>query len=219
MNVTERLRKDADDIWKEIKEHPFVTELYSGDLPLDKFEFYILQDYYYLVRAIRNFSIISSKARSVDNMRDVTEILHLEAQSEFEGYEKFLDRLGYSLEDAVQVEPIPVNVSYSSFLISTSSLNSFEVAMTSVLPCFWSYVEIAEHHTDKLEGNDKQIYKDWAKVYGTESYLELVEKMKGIVDEVGKEYPYDELKDVFITASRYEYMFWDAVYNNEGWPV
>lgn len=219
MNITGRLRKDADDIWKEIKEHPFVIELYSGDLPLDKFEFYILQDYYYLVRAIRNFSIISSKARSVDNMRDVTEILHLEAQSEFEGYEKFLDRLGYSLEDAVQVEPIPVNVSYSSFLISTSSLNSFEVGMTSVLPCFWSYAEIVEHHSDKLEGNDKQIYKDWAKVYGTESYLELVERMKGIVDEVGKEYPYDELKDVFITASRYEYMFWDAVYNKERWPV
>ena len=219
MNITERLRKDADDIWKDIKEHPFVIELYSGDLSFDKFEFYILQDYYYLVRAIRNFSIISSKARSVDNMRDVTEILHLEAQSEFEGYENFLDRLGYSLGDAAQAEPIPVNVSYSSFLISTSSLNSFEVGMTSVLPCFWSYAEIAEHHSDKLEGNDKQIYKDWAKVYGTESYLELVEKMKGIVDEVGKGYPYKKLKEVFITASRYEYMFWDAVYKKEGWPI
>ncbi|MFW6375891.1 MAG: thiaminase II, partial [Thermoplasmatota archaeon] len=159
------------------------------------------------------------KASAVDHMRDVTEILHLEAQSEFEGYEKFLDRLGYSLEDASQVEPIPVNVSYSSFLISTSSLNSFEVAMTSVLPCYWSYAEIAEYHSDKLKENDKQIYKDWAKVYHTDSYLELVERMKAIVDKVGEGYPYEELKEVFITASRYEYMFWDAVYNKERWPV
>nr|AGF93056.1 transcriptional activator, TenA family [uncultured organism] len=219
MNITERLRKEADEIWKEIKEHPFVVELYTGDLPLDKFEFYILQDYYYLVKSIRNFSIISSKASSVDNMREVTEILHLEAQSEFEGYEEFLDRLGYSLEDAAKVEPIPVNVSYSSFLISTSSLNSFELGITSVLPCFWSYAEIAEYHRDKLSENNKQIYKDWAKVYETKSYLNLVERMKDIVNEVGEGYPFEELKDVFITASRYEYMFWDAVYNKKGWPI
>ncbi|MFP4051762.1 MAG: thiaminase II [Thermoplasmata archaeon] len=219
MNITERLREDADDVWKEIKDHPFVVELYRGDLPLDKFEFYILHDYYYLVQAIRNFSIISSKARLVDNMRDVTEILHLEAQSEFEGYEEFLKRLGYSLEDAAQVEPIPVNVSYSSFLISTSYLNSFEVAITSVLPCFWSYAEIAEYHRDQLNDNETQIYKDWAKVYDMDSYLELVERMKAIVDEVGEGYPYEELKEVFTIASRYEYMFWDAVYNKEGWPV
>lgn len=219
MKISERLREDADDIWMKIKKHPFVVELYKGELPLDKFEFYILQDYYYLVQAIKNFSIISSKATSLSNMKEVTEILHLEAQSEFEGYEEFLDRLGYSLEDASKVEPIPVNVSYSSFLISTSSLNSFEIAMTSVLPCFWSYAEIADYHSDKLKENNKQIYKDWVKIYETKSYLDLVERMKDIIDEVGKEYPYEELKDVFITASRYEYMFWDAVYKKEEWPV
>jgi len=219
MKITERLRKDADEIWKEIKEHPFVVELYSGELPLDRFEFYILQDYNYLVQAIRNFSIISSKARSIDEMKDVTEILHLEAHSEFDGYEEFLDRLDYSLEDAAQVEPIPANVSYTSFLLSTSSMRSFEVAMSSVLPCFWSYAEIAEYHDDKLENNDMEIYKDWAGVYGTESYLELVEKMKNIVNKIGEDTSYKELKDVFITASRYEYMFWQAVYNKEDWPV
>ncbi len=219
MKITERLRKDADKIWKEIKEHPFVVELYSGELPLDRFEFYILQDYHYLVQAIRNFSIISSKARSIDEMRDVTEILHLEAHSEFDGFEEFLYRLDYSLEDAAQVEPIPANVSYTSFLLSTSSMRSFEVAMSSVLPCFWSYAEIAAYHNDKLENNEKKIYKDWASVYGTESYLELVERMKNIVNKIGEDTSYKELKDVFITASRYEYMFWEAVYNKEDWPV
>jgi len=219
MNITERLRKDADDIWKEIKEHPFVVELYSGGLPQDKFEFYILQDYYYLVRAIRNFSIISSKAESIDVMKDVTEILHLEAHSELQGYEDFLNRIGYSLEDAANIEPIPANVSYTSFLLSNSSLNSFEVAITSVLPCFWSYAEIAEYHSDKLKDNHNDLYKDWAGVYSTDSYLELVEKLKNLVNKTGKDHEYEDLKDNFITASKYEYMFWDAVYNKKKWPV
>ena len=32
MKVTERLRKDADNVWERIIEHPFVVELYSGTL-------------------------------------------------------------------------------------------------------------------------------------------------------------------------------------------
>lgn len=219
MKVTERLREDADSIWNKIKKHPFVIELYSGHLAMDKFEFYILQDYYYLTNSIRNFSIISSKAETVELMKDVTEILHLQAHSEFEGYEKFLERLGYSIEEAAGVEPIPINVSYSSFLLSTSSLKPFEVALTSVLPCYWSYAEIAKQHGEKLKDNERSLYNDWAKVYGTDSYLELVERLKNIVNEKCENYPYEELKDVFITASRYEYMFWDAVYNKKEWPV
>jgi thiaminase/transcriptional activator TenA len=49
MKVVDRLRKDANAIWKKIIEHPFVVELYKGDLPLNKFKFYILQDYQYLI--------------------------------------------------------------------------------------------------------------------------------------------------------------------------
>ncbi|MFP4001573.1 MAG: thiaminase II [Thermoplasmata archaeon] len=219
MKVTEKLRKDADGIWEEIQNHPFVVKLYKGDLPIEKFEFYALQDYYYLVRAVKNFSIISSKAGDIDAMRDLTEILHLEAHSEFEGYEQLLKRLGYRLEEASQVEPIPINVSYTSFLISTSSLNPYEEAITSVLPCFWSYAEIAKANEDKLKENENQIYRDWAEVYRTDLYLELVGRLKKLVNEAGEDHPYEKLRDVFITASRYEYMFWDAVYNEKGWPV
>lgn len=213
MKVSERLRRDADNIWKRIIEHPFVVELYAGTLPMDKFKFYVLQDYNYLVSAIRNFGIISSRADSVDAMREVIEILYLESESEFKGYEEFLGKLGCTIEDAVNVEPIPVNTSYTSFLLSTSSLKSYAESITSVLPCFWSYAEIAEFHRDKLRENGNRLYTEWASVYLSESYLKLVGKMRGLVDKAGEDFQYKKLKTTFITASRYEYMYWDAVYN------
>lgn len=219
MKLADKLRRDADSIWEKIIEHPFIVELYNGILPLEKFEFYILQDYHYLVTAMKNFGIIASKAASVEAMREVIEILHLEAQSEFKGYEEFLDRLGYTIKDAAEIEPIPVSVSYSSFLLSTSSLKSYAEAITSVLPCFWSYAEIAEHHNNKLNNNENQMYKDWAEVYVTDSYLNLVEKIKMLVNEAGEKFPYEKLKMMFITGSRYEYMFWDAVYTEQEWSV
>jgi len=217
MNTVERLRKDADRIWEKIIQHPFVVELYRGDLPLEKFKFYILQDYHYLVAAIKNFGIIVSKAPSVKEMREVADILQLEAQSEFDGYKDFLNQLGHTVQDASEIEPIPISLSYCSFLLSTSSLKSYPEAITAVLPCFWSYAEIAEAHKDKLSSNKNPLYKDWAKAYLTESYLRLVEKIKDLVNEAGKDFPCDKLREVFAHASRYEYLFWDAVYHRKEW--
>jgi thiaminase/transcriptional activator TenA len=219
MKVSERLRKDADDIWGKIIKHPFVTELYNGTLPIGKFRFYILQDYNYLTSSIKNFSIISSKADSIDSMREVIEILHLESVSEFKGYEEFLRKLGYRVEDAENIKPTPTNISYVNFLLSTSSLKSYAESITSVLPCFWSYAEIAEHHKDKLSKNENKLYVDWASVYLSEPYVNLVEKIKRLVDKAGETASYEMLKKTFITASKYEYMYWDAIYNMNAWPI
>ena len=219
MNISERLHKDAEHVWGKIIEHPFVVELYKGSLPMDKFKTYILHDYSYLVNAIKNFSIIASRADSVDVMRETVEIAHLEATGEFQGYEDLLHTLGYTLDDAMHIEPFPVNLSYRSFLITTSSLNTSQEALVSVLPCFWSYRDIALYHKAALSSNANKIYVDWASVYLSREYAQLVEKLRALVDRICEGYPYERLKPLFLTASRYEYMYWNAAYNLDSWPV
>jgi thiaminase/transcriptional activator TenA len=219
MNVSDRLHQDAGDIWKKIVGHPFVVELYQGTLPMDKFKTYILHDYSYLVDTIKNFSIIASRARSVDVVREAVEIAHLEATGEFRGYEDFLHTLGYTLDDAMRVEPFPTSLSYRGFLMGTSSLSTSQEALASVLPCFWSYREIALYHQDELSANPQKNYVDWASVYLSEDYAQLVEKLRRLVDRTCDDFPYERLKPLFLTASRYEYMYWNAAYNLESWPV
>ena len=153
VRISDRLRNDADSIWKEIFDHPFVVELYEGTLPLEKFKFYVLQDYNYLVADMKNLSILSSKAPSVEAMREMVEVAHLEATTEFKGYEEFLKRLGYTIEDAMGIEPAATNISYSSFLLATSSSTTFWEGLAATLPCFWIYAEIAKFHRDKLKEN------------------------------------------------------------------
>ena len=219
MSVSEQLHKDTEQVWKRIVDHPFVVELYQGSLPMEKFKSYILQDYAYLVDAVKNFSIIASRAHSVDLMRETVEIAHLEATGEFQGYEDLLHTLGYTLDDVMDVEPLPVNLSYRSFLLNTSLLRSSQEALVSVLPCFWSYRDIALYHQDALNSNTNKIYVDWASVYLSEDYAELVEKLRRLVDRVCGDFPYERLKLPFLMASRYEYMYWDSVYKMEKWPV
>ncbi len=55
--LSRRLREDGDYIWRRIFGHPFVIELYSGKLPVEKFVYYVKQDYSYLIGVMRAYSI------------------------------------------------------------------------------------------------------------------------------------------------------------------
>ena len=220
MRTAEKLRAEASAIWRKIEGHPFVIELYTGSLPLEKFRFYAIQDYNYLVAMTKCYSILAAKADDLGVARRVLEIAYLDATTELESYKKLLAKLGLTLEEAVRAEVAPTNLSYASFLISTCALGTVLEGLVATLPCFWSYAEIAQRHKDKLEGNKVELYVEWAKVYLSEDYLKLVEMLKQLIEELSSQTAdFEKLSRIFRTASRYEYMFWDMAYKLESWPV
>ncbi len=218
VGFAERLRRSADRVWNAIFEHPFVVELYSGSLPLEKFRYYVIQDYNYLVTVSKCFSLVASKAEYAVARR-MLELAHLEATTEMENYEGLLKELGMKLEDVVKIEPSPTNTAYMNFLLTTCALGSPVEGITSLLPCFWSYAEIASKHADKLANNRNKIYTNWAKVYAEKEYLSLVNELKMLVDEMASEENYEKLDKIFTAASKYEYMFWESAYRMEKWPI
>src|ERR671910_3187310 len=44
-----RLRHRAERVWRAIDAHPFLRELHAGTLPMNRFTYFILQDYVYLL--------------------------------------------------------------------------------------------------------------------------------------------------------------------------
>lgn len=218
MSLSGELRRSAADVWDKIFGHPFVVELYTGTLPLEKFKFYVAQDYNFLVAMYRCFSLMAAKA-DYELARKALEVAHLEATTEMANYEKLLGELGLSLEEVLRAEPAPTNVAYTSFLNSVCALGTAEECLVAVLPCFWTYAEIAERHKDKLSGNRERLYVDWARVYLSEEYLRLVDELKALLDKRAGAVDPERAKVLFRTASRYEYMFWDMAYKMEEWPV
>jgi thiaminase/transcriptional activator TenA len=213
MTLSEKLKKDADSIWESIYVHPFVKELFEGTLPEQKFRLYILQDYHYLVASIRNFSLLASKAENVKTMKALIDLACIESMGELRAYENLLKTMDLTIDRAQNEENIQEAVSYISFLLSTSSLKSPEEGITAVLPCYWSYAEIAKFHETKLASNRNKLYREWASYYFQEDYLNLVNKIKRLVDQIREEFPYNKLRYVFTASSKYEYMFWNAVYH------
>ena len=59
---TETLKAQAWPIWERIFQHPFLLEAKAGTLPLEKFRYYLIQDYKYLSAFARVVAIALAKA-------------------------------------------------------------------------------------------------------------------------------------------------------------
>lgn len=219
MNLSQKLKKDAFHIWEKIFNTPFVKELYTGELPQEKFRFFIKHDYNYLIASVKNFSILASRADSVENIQLLSKIAQEEATTELAGYKNYLKNLHLSIKEVLAIESTFIETSYTNFLHSTSLLKSFPEGITAVLPCYWSYSEIANYHQDKLQNNPNKLYREWASLYLEQDYLDVVNEIIGIVDNIAKDFPYEKLKTAFLQSSKYELLFWKAAYDMEEWPL
>jgi len=217
MSKSSILREKASDIWEKILNHPFVVELYTGELPFSKFKYYILQDYNYLVTMTKVLSIASAKAPNIMQTKKALHLAYMTVTGEMENYEKLLSDMNLSIKDAVSTTPNPSNVAYMNFLLSTSYMMDYWTTMAALLPCFWTYLEIAEKHKDKLESNPSTIYRRWASTYLSREYKEIVDIFRNEVDS--SSLTVDEMRPYFELALKYEYMFWSAAYSEEKWPI
>jgi len=217
LSKSKKLREIVDEVWLKILQHPFVLELYSGTLPISKFKYYAIQDYNYLVSMTKVLSIMSVKAPDLARTKLALELAYKTITVEMANYEELLSSLGLSIDEVVKIEPNPTNIAYMNFLLTTCYTHDYWRIMSALLPCFWTYREIALTHKEKLSKNNVEIYKKWASVYLSDEYAELV---KIFITEVDSSpLTIEEMIPFFKLASRYEYIFWDAAYREEKWPV
>ena len=70
------LREKTDPLWEAIFHHPFVTGVGDGTLSRDRFEFYLKQDYVYLIDFSRVFALASAKSGTLPEMGTFAALLH-----------------------------------------------------------------------------------------------------------------------------------------------
>ncbi len=221
MRLSEKLREEHWGLWKRLLEHPFVVELYEGRLPLEKFRFYAVQDYNYLVGLVRSLSIAASKLAPFEASRLALEHAHFLATTEMRNYESLLKELGLSMDDVLKAEPAPTNRAYVDFMLATCSTGTIVECLVALLPCYWSYRDIALHNRGRLESNTVDLYRRWASVYLSDDYGKAVDEYRALIDRLYEAYggDYKTLSYIFKTATRYEYMFWEMAYRMERWPI
>jgi thiaminase (transcriptional activator TenA) len=221
--LSSRLRADCAQIWSDLHAHPFLTELAAGTLPLDKFRFFIEQDLLFLPCFARCMALGAAKSRRQAELEFFTRQLDGIVRLEIPSNRQLLARLvslGAS-EQGGSLSMAPANVAYTNFLMATAYAGQTLDIIAAILPCSWSYVEIARG----LVGGIAQhpVYSDWVGFYVHDEEAALVQDMRDTFDhiaraELGGEDARRRLSDIFRTSSRLEGMFWQMAYTLDQWP-
>lgn len=218
MNWTDEAWKSIEGLYKDIIKMPFIEELKSGSLPLEKFQFYMQQDAKYLEHYGRALAAIGAKAEDNEQALDFFDFGRNALIVEKALHETYFIEFGVA-DKAGETVIEPVCHHYIHYLKSVTAFEPIEVAVAAVLPCFWIYKEVGDTIYSQQEGLNNP-YANWINTYSGEEFAEGVRKAKAYANMMAENSTpamRKRMLEAFITASRMEYKFWNAAYELTKW--
>jgi len=223
-SISDEMRAGCEDIWAGLHAHPFLLELAAGTLELDRFRFFLEQDNFYLVDYARCLAMGAAKSRDEDELRYFTVDLNQVIDAELPSNRDLLARVtAMGAQDrGGALTMAPANVAYTSYLQALALRGGPMEIMAALLPCAWSYVEIAGRLASQ-GGADHEVYADWVGYFTLPPNVAMVAAMRADFDRLAVEGELgaakrEELRQIFATSSRLERGFWEMAYTLEQWP-
>jgi thiaminase/transcriptional activator TenA len=210
------LHRQGADAWETAIRHPMVQGIADGTLPHEAFRRYFTQNVLYLEAYARAIGIVIGKAPDRDAVTILTRFLAEIVDGELPANLAFLDRLGGDPDTvAGRGTMLPVTYAYTRHLLSACALGDCAEGLTAVLPCQWSYGELARPLTAHPPADP--IYADWIGMFGNDAYDGLVAQTTALLDrlvDATDEHRMSELSRIFERSTRYEADFWDMAYGD-----
>lgn len=218
---SDKLRRQADSIWRAIHAHPFLDELHAGTLPMDRFTYFILQDYLYLLDFAQVLCLGGAKSPNLNTLEIFTRHALIAVEVERDFHATFGRSLGFSQRQLDAAPKAPITEAYTRHLQAVARGGSLGEIVAAVLPCYWIYGEVGKR-LYKNRPRSPKIYREWIETYASEGYWKPVREQIRLVNVLGASAKSDEKKLMrahFLLSSRYEFLFWDQAYRLEEWPV
>jgi thiaminase/transcriptional activator TenA len=221
MKFTDRLLQNLEPIWRKNHSHPFVLEMGNGTLDKEKFRFYMIQDYLYLIDYAKLFAIGALKAADLETMGKFSALLHSTLQEEMSLHRSYAEKFGISVEELENAEPSPTTLAYTHYMLHKAQSGTLAELVAALLPCMWSYWEIGKELSRNPGASSHELYGEWISMYSSDEFGSLAKWCIDLLNELteGKsEIELNELEEIFLNTTRFEYMFWDMAYNKQMWP-
>jgi thiaminase/transcriptional activator TenA len=209
-----------DPIYAAILEHPFLVGLADGTLPQESFAYYLAQDAHYLRDYARALAIVGAKAPTHQIAGMFGQHAADTVQVELALHATLLPELGINPDELHAVAVSPTTTAYTSYLLATAYGGSFAAALAAVLPCYWIYQRVGDALLSN--GSPEPRYQRWIETYGGEAFAATVDDVLTVANETGPTLGTEDRHRAsahFVATARYEWMFWDAAWRRESWPV
>jgi thiaminase/transcriptional activator TenA len=216
-----RLRNRSKSIWQAIETHSFLRELHAGTLPMDRFTYFILQDYVYLLDFAQVLCLGGAKSPDLETLELFARHALAAVEVERTFHASFGKSLGLSRKQLEAVPKGPVTQAYIAHLQGVARGGSLAEIVAAILPCYWIYGEVGRR-LYRNRPRKPRIYREWIEIYASEDYWRPVREQIRLIDKLGaaaKNSEKEAMTSHFLLSSRYEYLFWDQAYRLEKWPV
>lgn len=117
------------------------------------------------------------------------------------------------------IQPSPVTLAYTSFLLARTHADAYVVGAAAVLPCYWFYAQVGagiqqrvRHQSQGCEQGGKHPYQPWIDMYAD---VRFAQQALGAIERVERAFAAAEPTDraraarAFVGACRYEREFFD----------
>ncbi|TXC91605.1 thiaminase II [Metabacillus litoralis] len=222
MKFSERLYENVLPIWQKNHAHPFVQGMGDGSLDKNKFRFYMIQDYLYLIEYAKVFALGAVKATDLKTMGKFATLLDSTLNEEMELHRQYAKKFSVTLEELEAAKPSPTTLAYTHYMLHVSQNGTLAELVAALLPCMWSYWEIGKDLNSREGASEHEFYGEWISMYASEEFGQLATWCIDLMDELtgGKpEVELEKLEEIFLNTTRFEYMFWDMAFNEKMWPT
>ncbi len=211
---SEELKNQNIRLWERICSHPFIEEMIEGNLPLEKFRFYIAQDDLFLEEFCKFIEI--TILENEDHESWLSELLDVTRNIEMEMHKKLYPKIGLTPEFKKTIKLSVTTRSYFTYFFRVSDSGTFPEIISVMTPCPWTYFDIGKKMM--VKNTEHEVYSLWCDFYSSEESREGVEHLRSLLDDVAEKTTLEIKNNMmmhFSTAMRYEYMFWNMSYRME----
>jgi thiaminase/transcriptional activator TenA len=218
---TDELHRKAASIWEAQNQHPFVRGIGDGTLSLDRFKFWLRQDYVFLIEYARLLALAAARSPDLETMIRFATLLKETVQTEMNLHRAYAAEFEISLQELERELPAPTTRAYTDFLLRVAATGDFAELAAALLPCMWAFSEIGQRLATEFAPNERR-YAEWIAAYSSHEFAELAQWCRDLLDRLAAGLPERDLQKLeaaFLTSSRYEWQFWEMAWKMEGWPV
>jgi len=211
------LREKSDPLWESIFHHPFVKGIGDGTLSRDRFEFYLKQDYVYLIDFSRVFALASAKSPTLPDMGTFAALLHATLNTEMALHRKTCAAFGIAEEELAATRKRPVTSAYTDLLVRTAYEGEVSDIVAVLLPCACGYAEIGKRLESGGRPEDR-FYRDWIDTYASPEFQGFADWLIGRMNEHAADAPAKRKEDwhrLYESSARHECLFFDMSWNKE----
>ena len=211
---TEKLKAEYADLWTRATRHPFIEELGSGTLPVEKFRRYFLQDYVFVTDLARMSGIAIARAPDLTSARPVHDFLANLMGAEDALFLRAFADLDIPESTFRAVKPLPTTAAFGDFLVRLAYESAWEEICAAMLVTEGVYLEWGERLNGEGARPENPFYREWIEIHTAATLGPFVAFLTNVVDGAPESLSAD-IAVAFEKTLTYEVGFWDMAYEAE----